>query len=177
LAWSNDDLTLFHGCTDQSLLAQTPTGIAVGVKDHGISPFVGSRNPDFGPGFYTTTWLDQAKSWANVRLKVVAKRSPNARAIVLRIEMKRNDLADLEALVFTNERDSYWPFVRYCRRGGSPHARVGSKQRAYDVVYGPVSLGWQEFVVKDSDQVSFHTQRSVARIPIVAIEVTGSPSI
>jgi hypothetical protein len=175
LPWKNDDLILFHGCTDQSLHSQNPAGIALNIAAHNISPVVGAKNPDLGLGFYTTTWFDQAKSWANVRLRQVVRRNPHARAIVLRIAMKRNDLADLEALVFTNERVGYWPFVRYCRRGGSPHARVGSAQTTYDVVYGPVSLGRQEFIVKDSDQVSFHTANAVAKIPMVTLTASGNP--
>ena len=175
MAWRNDDLILFHGCSDQSLRPQNPAGIAVGMAAHGINPLMGAKKPDFGPGFYTTTWFDQARSWANLRVRKLAKRSPGARAVVLQIDMRRNDLADLEALVFTNERVGYWPFVRYCRQGGSPHARTGVPQTAYDVVYGPVSLGRQEFIVKDSDQVSFHTSGSVARIPMVTIAAIGNP--
>jgi hypothetical protein len=171
LVWRNDDLKLYHGCTEQSLRTQNPTGIAIGTVQHGIDPFVGAKTPDFGLGFYATTWLDQAKSWANLR----AMRRSGFRAVVLAFLVPRDDLAELEALVFTNEKVGYWPFVRYCRQGGAPHARVGTQQRSYDIVYGPVSLGVQEFVVKDSDQVSFHTLKAVAKIPAVGIAATGNP--
>jgi hypothetical protein len=147
------------------LTPQNLKGITVGSVSPGIDPFVGARTPDFGLGFYTTTWFDQAKSWANLRARKLASRYPGVRAIVLEFAMQRNDLADLEALVFTNEKVGYWPFVRYCRRGGSPHARVGRPQGSYDIVYGPVSLGIQEFVVKDSDQVSCSVKRAAARTP------------
>ena len=148
-------------------------GIAIGTSQHGIGPFIGAKTPDFGLGFYATTWFDQAKSWANLR----AMRRPGSRAVVLAFLVPRNDLAELEALVFTNEKVGYWPFVRYCRLGGAPHGRVGTQQRSYDIVYGPVSVGIQEFVVKDSDQVSFHTLKAVAKIPAVSIETTGNPLV
>ena len=67
---------------------------------HGIDPFVGAKTPDFGLGFYATTWLDQAKSWANLR----AMRRSGFRAVVLAFLVPRDDLAELEALVFTNEK-------------------------------------------------------------------------
>ena len=175
MVWKNDDLVLYHGCTEQSLQPQNPNGIQVGALPHGIDPFIGARAPDFGLGFYTTTWLEQAKSWANVRAKNLRRRSPGARAVVLQFAMKRNDLAELEALVFTNEKGGYWEFVAYCRQGGTPHARVGCPQAGYDVVYGPVSLATQQFVIKDSDQVSFHTQRAVAKIPALTVAAMGVP--
>jgi hypothetical protein len=42
LPWKNDDLILYHGCTDQSLQPANPFWIAVGVAAHGIDPFVGA---------------------------------------------------------------------------------------------------------------------------------------
>jgi hypothetical protein len=180
LGWANDDLILYHGCTDDSLQPQNPSGIAVGVAAHGIDPTVGAPTPDFGLGFYTTTWLDQARVWANQRARQLARsraRSlgrPAPHAVVLQIALKRNDLAELDALVFTNEKVGYWPFVTYCRAGGQPHGR-GSPRLSYDVVYGPVSLASDVLVIKDSDQVSFHTDRAVAKIPLVSVVATGKP--
>jgi hypothetical protein len=175
LVWKNDDLVLYHGCTEQSLKPQNPNGINVGTLPHDIDPFIGALTPDFGPGFYTTTWLDQAKSWANLRAKKLMRRNPDVRAAVLQFAMKRNDLAELEALVFTTEKAGYWPFVSYSRQGGTPHARTACLQPSYDVIYGPVSLATQQFVIKDSDQVSFHTPKAVAKIPVVTVAARGTP--
>jgi hypothetical protein len=32
---------------------------------HNITHTAGGARPDFGPDFYTTTWLHQAENWAN----------------------------------------------------------------------------------------------------------------
>jgi hypothetical protein len=175
LAWQNDDLILFHGCTDLSLRPQNPSGIMVGALPHGIDHMIGARKPDFGPGFYATTWFDQAKCWANIRVRKITRRHPNARAIVLRFAMKRNDLAKLQDLVFITDMAGYFPFVGYCRAGGTPHAPQVNRQKPYDVVYGPVSLIGQSHTINNSDQVSFHTRRATNKISIVTIAATGSP--
>jgi hypothetical protein len=179
LTWKNDDLILYHGCSDLSLRPKRTDGIALGTAKHGIDPSVGARKPDFGSGFYATTWLDQAKIWANVRTLQLSRSQQGVRAIVIEFAIKRNDLAELECLVFTNERGDYFPFVRYCRQGRPIHARSGTNKAMYDVVYGPVSLAsaklMREMVAKDSDQVSFHTSKAVAKIPAVRVAATGNP--
>jgi uncharacterized protein DUF3990 len=175
LAWQNDDLILFHGCTNQSLRPQNPQGIAVGVLPHGINHSVGAQKPDFGPGFYTTTWLRQAKNWANLRVRKISQRYPQAAAVVLRFAFNRNDLAQLEDLVFTTDQGGYFPFVGYCRGGGKPHAPAVNRQHSYDVIYGPVSLLGQSHTISNSDQVSFHTARATSKIPIVTVEAIGNP--
>jgi hypothetical protein len=175
LAWQNDDLILFHGCTDLSLRPENPRGITVGALPHGIDHTIGAKKPDFGPGFYATTWLHQAKNWANLRVRKESRRHPNATAIVLRFSMKRNDLAELEDLVFITDKAGYFAFVGYCRAGGAPHAPAAIRQQPYDVVYGPVSLLGQSHTINNSDQVSFHTGLATSKIPVVTIEATGSP--
>jgi hypothetical protein len=125
--------------------------------------------------------LKQAKDWANVKAMTLASASrysgQTIRAIVLRFEMNRNHLAELEALAFTTENSGYWPFVRYCRNGSTPHARTNCAQDRYDVVYGPLSVDGQELVIKDSDQVGFHTVGAVQKIPMLSIAATGNPLI
>jgi Protein of unknown function (DUF3990) len=175
LAWQNDDLILFHGCTNVSLYPQNPSGIRVGSLPHGIDYRAGAKRPDFGPGFYATTWLHQAKNWANLRVRKESRKHHNVVAIVLRLAMKRNDLADLEDVVFLTDRGDYFPFVGYCRRGGTPHAPVANRQRPYDIIYGPVSTVGQSHTLKDCDQVSFHTTVATSKIPIVTIEAQGNP--
>jgi hypothetical protein len=175
LAWQNDDLILFHGCTNQSLRPRDPVGIAVNGLPHGIDHTVGAKRPDFGQGFYATTWLQQAKGWANNRVRKVSRRHPNAMAIVLRFAMKRDDLAELEDLVFITDRAGYFPFIGYCRAGGAPHAPAAIRQQPYDVVYGPVSVAGQFLTINNSDQVRFHTALATSKISTVTIEATGSP--
>ena len=147
----------------------------MGTLPHGIDHKIGARRPDFGPGFYATTWLDQAKNWANIRARKTAQRHPSATAIVLRLAMKRDDLAELEDLVFITDKGGYFPFVGYCRAGGAPHAPAANRKEPYDVVYGPVSLVGQSHTISNSDQVSFHTTNATSKISVVTIEATGSP--
>ena len=179
MVWNNDDLVLYHGCTDLSLSPRRTDGIVIGSVQHGINPLVGALKPDFGRGFYTTTWLDQAKSWANSRTLQLARSNGDVRAVVIEFAIKRNDLAELECLVFTNEKVDFFSFVKYCRQGRPIHARSQCPRTMYDVVYGPVSLSsprqTKEMVVKDSDQVSFHTNGAVAKIPVVKITARGNP--
>jgi len=49
--WTNARVTLYHG----TVQAFTPSLQA------GIDPGQGRRRTDFGQGFYTTTWLEQAQ--------------------------------------------------------------------------------------------------------------------
>jgi len=147
----------------------------VGTLPHGIDHSIGAQRPDFGPGFYATTWFDQAKSWANIRARRMAQRHPSATAVVLRLAMKRDDLAELEDLVFITDKGGYFPFVGYCRAGGPPHAPAANRQKPYDVVYGPVSLVGQSHTISNSDQVSFHTARATSKISVVTLVATGSP--
>jgi len=103
LAWQNDDLILYHGCTDGSLYSLNPNGIRVGGSTHhGIDPTVGVQSADLGQGFYATSSLHQAKCWADLRHIRLNRKLPGVRATVVRFDMKRNDLADLEALVFVS---------------------------------------------------------------------------
>ena len=60
------------------------------------------------------------------------------KAIVLRFDVRRDDLAALDALVFTNEKGSFWSFVNYCRAGNPPHGRLTASSKSYDIIYGPV---------------------------------------
>lgn len=96
-------------------------------------------------------------------------------AIVLRLPMKRNDLADLEDLVFLTDRADFFPFVGYCRGGRTPHAPVANRKRPYDITYGPVSMVGQSHTIKDCDQVSFHTTDAISKISIVTIAAKGNP--
>jgi hypothetical protein len=172
VAWQNDDLNLFHGCSDASLHPQNLDGIRVGRRRHAIDHSVGARRPDFGPGFYATTWLQQAKNWANIRVNKLRRRHPNAIGIVLRFTLKRNDLARLEDLVFISDEGGYFPFVGYCRSGGDPHAPIATRSKLYDIIYGPVSLAGQTLTINRSNQVSFHTKRATNKI-WVFVESSG----
>ena len=177
MPWNNDNLVLYHGCTELSLHPQAPNGIVTGALPHRIDVAVGNATSDFGQGFYATTWYDQAKYWANHQARRLKQRNrlpQHPRAVVLEFEVARNHLAALDALVFTNELGDYLSFIRYCRAGQPPHRR-GLPKAEYDIVYGPVSLFPQPFVVKDSDQVSFHSANAALMISAVTVASRGNP--
>ena len=73
--WDNDDLILYHGCTEQSLRPSNRKGIALGTLSHCVNLTSGGLRTEFGQGFYATTWFEQAKSWANIRAKKLAAKS------------------------------------------------------------------------------------------------------
>jgi hypothetical protein len=170
VAWLNDDMVLYHGCSDRSLAPGNPGGIVVGGGRHNIDPTVGAMRPDFGKGFYATTWLHQAKNWANTRVDKVG-----GRAVVLRMRVERNSFASLETLAFPSDRDKFYAFVSYCRRGRTPHAPLARRPGPYDVVTGPVSAGRQSLVIGGTDQVSFHTSAAVGAILDVIVFAVGGP--
>jgi hypothetical protein len=176
VAWANDDMVLYHGCSDQSLHPNDPDGIVVSGGPHNINPQAGAARPDFGPGFYTTSWLHQAKNWANVRAAKLRKRHPNAKAVVLKMQVSRNRFAELESLVFASDHDNYYPFIAYCRQGLVPHAAPHLRGRPYDVVAGPVSISMQSMVIAQADQISFHTAKAVEALVGLSVFATGSPN-
>jgi len=160
MPWTNQDLVLYHGTDDASAAAILRGGVNLAL----CSPLT-----DFGRGFYTTSNAAQAVTWAHhrtARLRAGGKKT--AKPAVLRVFAQRDFLAGLESLVFPRPaRETGFPdFVRYCRRGRSPHRPGG---RDFQVVYGPVAQ-WQGlfdpnlelFVLSDCDQVSFHDASHLA---------------
>ena len=149
--WTNQLLTLYHGTIDSSV---TPilTGINVSL---------GSPNTDFGQGFYTTTVLRQAHTWAWERSLLMGGSTP----AVIQFDVDRDALAGLETLYFVlgnYSADDFWSLVFHCRTGKPPHARMIAGGR-YDVVVGPVAASWkQQLLIADTDQISFHTPKAAA---------------
>ncbi|MEH2480204.1 hypothetical protein V1282_003561 [Nitrobacteraceae bacterium AZCC 2146] len=175
MSWANDDMVLYHGCSEESLAPGNPRGIVVTGQPHNISLDVGASLPDFGPGFYTTTWLHQARNWANLRVRKLQARRRIAKAVVLSMRVERNAFAGLQSLVFPGERDGFYKFVEYCRDGRRPHAAIEFRQGPYDVVTGPVTLAGQTMIVGGADQVSFHTLAGTAAISRVDVHGVGDP--
>jgi len=182
MPWTNGPLVLYHGCDHASAASIiTPTS----PNQHGVQLAHSRPLTDFGRGFYTTTSFHQAKNWANSRCRRLKRTTTPWLATILRFEVDRNQLtplavapnqlAPLEKLCFVieNSNADYWDLVRHCRRGGN-HLLRGN--RNYDVVFGLVSLWPQTLVVKDCDQISFHTSRglSVLLNPSIAAQGTSS---
>jgi hypothetical protein len=145
--WTNRDIVLFHGTVDT---------FAGSIVAGPVLVSRGRTHTDFGPGFYTTTLLRQAHTWA----AQIAASKPGTKAAVVRLVVARESLAQLESLAFARgdfHADDFWSLVHHCRTGASDHGR-SQPGRYYDVVYGPVAAFWnQRTIIADADQISFHT--------------------
>lgn len=173
MPWTNGPLVLYHGCDDISAASiMTPQP----PNQHGIQLAYCQALTDFGRGFYTTTNLHQAINWANMRCRLLQRALPLRLATVLRVEVDRNLLARLQMLCFVTERSNsdYWDLVHHCRQGLGGHLLAG--QDNYDVVFGPVSLWPQTLVIKDCDQIGFHTSTGLAVLPTPTIVAQGNPN-
>lgn len=164
--WTNPSLIVFHGTDLASARVLTS---ASGGRDHAID--LGSCRPrtDFGPGFYVTTVERQAQDWADSRVK---KRTPGRMAATIRFEIDRNGFALCADLVFSNPAgsDDYWTFVHHCRMA---RHHVHGRTTPYDVVVGPVSLWPQRQLMRDCDQIGFHTETSLAQLRRPTIMTPG----
>lgn len=145
--WSNQKLVLYHGTTD----TEAP---AIKAK---VDISKGRWHTDFGRGFYTTTLLRQATSWAWTR----CQRKPGSKLAVVRLDIERDALAGLQALWFVRgsfDAEDFWSLIFHCRNGNAPHGRLAHTCLEYDVVIGPAAASWkQRLAIHDADQVSFHT--------------------
>ncbi len=155
--WHNQKLVVYHGTYDGAL--SVPISLAL------CRPAT-----DFGQGFYTTTHVHQARQWANEKTRERIARGIAATAAVYRFALDRNDLADLEWLVFPRPVRDFWTFVTACRGGASDHARWTSSppEPIYDIVVGPVTLWPQTLTINNCDQISFHTPQSLALLHITS---------
>src|ERR1700674_4795453 len=105
--WANQDLVLYHGTSDlyhASILA------AVNVAR-------GRSHTDFGRGFYTTTYLAQARNWA----WFASLRHPGSQPIIIQFRIRRDDVAGLQTVWFVrgnHDANDYWSLVNSCRTRG-----------------------------------------------------------
>jgi hypothetical protein len=161
--WTNGPLLLYHGTSRKS---------AASIRRNGIDLDRGVGASDFGRGFYTTTYPEQARLWA--RLKAGHEWA------VLAFEVDRNALGLLDTLCFVRHEqwaDDLWQFIWHNRLEQRPH-RPNPPSLWYDVVYGPVARVWEHReAFPRYDQVSVHTrtaadllQRSL--VPLELKEVT-----
>lgn len=161
MPWNNGPLIVYHGCDDISAKA-----IVNGVVDLARC----KTFTDFGKGFYATTNLRQAKNWANVRCRMLAAQVRRAKlsplptfvASIVEFRIDRARLSALGDLCFVWENtypSDYWDLISWCR---NPPQRGHRGANYYDIVYGPVSLWPQTLVIKDCDQISFHTDDAIS---------------
>jgi hypothetical protein len=149
----NQDISLFHGTSKRS---------ADNMLQFGVKLSYAKPDRDFGLGFYTTTMLDQAASWAWATNQPVIPQNPPA---VVEFVLSRDALAGLSSLWFVRggkDADDLWSLIFHCRNGQPGHSRAPSNVY-YDLVIGPVAAFWQQKIsMPDCDQISFHTADAVA---------------
>ena len=147
-------------CIDQDIVLCHGT-IDVYIPDilNAVDETQGSFLTDFGRGFYTTTKLDTALDWANLK----ARKSGGIAAVV-EFTVSRNDLAALDCLFFMRGDSlavDFWSFVQYCRTIRGDHNRTHTPW--YDIVVGPITGTWKsQTIIPNTDQVSFHTPRAAS---------------
>lgn len=152
-AWSNQEIVLYHGTIGPHALSIRRS----------ISLSHARPRTDFGAGFYTTTSLIQAKSWAWNVAAIGGHSSSAARVVEFTVD--REALGRLLTLAFVRgdwHAGDYWSLVFHCRCGLPGHGRGAKQDEFYDVVYGPVAAFWQQrSAMHDSDQISFHTAPAI----------------
>lgn len=160
MTWNHQPLTVYHGCDDASAASIARYGVSLGACRPGS---------DFGQGFYVTTNERQAMDWANARYRLRMRRGATS-AAVLSFGIHRHSVGRLAAMAFVRDGagSDYWALVDHCRNGGD-HQHPNRANGFYDVVAGPVSLYRRRVVMRDSDQISFHTG--------AAISVLGRPTV
>lgn len=167
MVWLNPPLIVYHGTYDEAAAAMMRKRAE---HPHSVDFAIGRPLCDFGLGFYVTTDLEQAKEWANIKTRRLrASRMSTLHplvSVVVRFEIDRTALSELDSLVFLNDRDvfGFWPFVEDCRAG---RTRTHGRGKPYDVVYGPVTAWPRRCIYPDKTQISFHTERGAS--------VLGSP--
>lgn len=175
MAWDNPDLVLFHGTDLESAEAISKPS---GGKSHSV--IVSNRSLDFGSGFYLTTRRDQAIQWANAKYTRRAGRlnvDNNVReAAVVQFQVRRDDLARLEDLVFTDPDGGpdYMTFISHCRKGGNP---ADGRTRPYDVTQGPVCRWPNKVTFPRMDQICLHTDAALNILLQATIIDKGRPLI
>ncbi len=143
-------------------------GTYIAIEKIDLSKSLDKR--DFGVGFYTTTDIEQAKRWA---LNRHGKRGLDSLVLTYEIE----SLEGLNVKRFQGANKAWLEFVaRHRRNGGINHN--------YDIVIGPVADDTVFITInlfiegiytadealkrlklwKNTDQVSFHTERAVNRL-------------
>jgi hypothetical protein len=146
-------------------------------RPHSIDLALCSPKADFGQGFYLTTVQTQAEDWADRKFRNLPRKTKQlTHAVVLRFEVDRNHLASLLSLCFVTDSSSsdYRDFVEHCRNQMGTHLLYDN--RNYDIVFGPITLWPQRLVIKDADQMSFHTEAALKILSGPVIHSEGTPT-
>jgi hypothetical protein len=141
-------MTLYHGTSQASAEA-----LAGGEP---IDLARANPNADFGPGFYMTTCLPQARRWASFRFG-----DTSGAVIAVRLRLAR--FADLRvrafAMTWKQDHNQFWQLVRWCRLGYLPQEGQTDNE-PIDAIIGPVAkLPIERRIAHPAmDQVCFATE-------------------
>lgn len=153
MAWNaSGTRVLYHGTSSGHLTRLLSGGSAR------VSTLLGAHYTDFGQGFYLTTFLHQAKNWANLKCQPWHRPSSSKIAAVVAFRVNWSQLASLKHIAFVTQGSlppsDYWDFVSNCRTSGTSGSGA---THSFDLCYGPVSLWPQTLIIGDADQLSFHS--------------------
>ncbi|MBI2302638.1 MAG: DUF3990 domain-containing protein [Armatimonadetes bacterium] len=155
--WQHQCVRLYHG-TLEEYVSDILSRIDLSVS---------KARTDFGRGFYTTTWLEQARRWAGQVAKEEGRRNSAARPAVVYFDLDRDALAALGSLVFVRRQwdaEDYWSLVWHCRAKGT-HRPWDIEQPMHGVVAGPVAKDYRRrYAYSSYDQVSFHTPAAAQKL-------------
>jgi hypothetical protein len=154
---------LYHGTTRRHIASiQTHVNVALATIPR-----------DFGIGFYTTTVLRQARTWANI--KSAWDRWNNVQGdtnpCVIEFRVDRTALGRLHTLSFVRgdrEASDFWDLFDHCRFDVRRTNRPPNGGW-YDVVFGPVAKKTdptQRRVFSGYDQISFHTPQAAQLLAV-----------
>jgi hypothetical protein len=141
-----------------------------------ISLVKSKNNRDFGRGFYTTTMEEQAREWAEILFLRTQKGSP------FLYEFELHDFENLNVKTFSEYNLEWLNFVKDNRV-------YGGVQHSYDLVKGPVAndrtretialymsgIYDAEYTIKQlthmksNDQISFHTEKALAKLKFLKV--------
>jgi len=121
----------------------------------------------------------QAIRWANEKFRKMISLhrqnkgpDPNGSAVV-HFSINRNDLGDLDTLVFVSPDAEWQEFVSHCRQTLNGHK--GNPGNYYDVVHGPVSTVTNESALR-LEQLSFHSARAINMLTLMSVR-RGNPTL
>ena len=173
-SWNNQPAVLYHG-TDTAVLSPLIPNLHNLLNGFKIDLKRCRPDSDFGRAFYATTNEQQAREWANARVRQARNAiRPNltTTAVLLTFPVDRSALAGLDTLCFVRPTADYYALVDDCRLGFPAHGRQPPKT-AYDVVLGPVRMWPQKLVIFDGDQISFNTVAAIAILPEPTVSAIG----